>query len=613
MQISELFSLIKNKQFKKAISGLENFLIQSPNHLDGLNLLGVAYNQSGEFGRAKAAFEKAVKIHPNHLQSRLNLALCQIQLNEIANAKVSLLACKKIQGNHPDVLNALGNIYRIEGHLTDAETLLKKAYALAPQNPSIFENLAWLALRKGENSQAENNFAKLNHAFPNNMSVKLGLSESLIKQEKLTKAKHIVSNIFQQDPQNADAHLLLALIYRKLQQYEKRLDHLLRAIKYKPTLVAAHFQLGLIYQEIGNEKLSAEYFETVIKLRPTWFEAYFHLAYKGYDTLLNEEKIDHLVQLCRQHEKNPELYWLYFTLAKAEEKRLNYQQAFQYYKAARLNFSRYATDNKTAKRPFDELKQTAKTLAKAQSTTPQFIFITGMPRSGTTLTDQILDCHSQVHSIGESGIVAQLALLVEQKTKSPYYLGIEQLSDQEKLNLITQVLAERQLTSYTTLVDSTPNNVFYVSFILSLIPNSKIIFCKRSPLDNCLSIYQYPLAQQSYSNDLTTLGKFYLANINLIEHWENKYPNKTKAHIYEQVIDDPEQTINDLLAWLNLSFESACLTPQDNKRHVLTPSSEQVRKPINDKAIGKWQKFAPYITELTAILYEHEKIYQQKR
>ena len=235
-----------------------------------------------------------------------------------------------------------------------------------------------------------------------------------------------------------------------------------------------------------------------------------------------------------------------------------------------------------------------------------------MPRSGTTLTDQVLDCHSAIHSIGESGLVSQLAYRVEQKTNLPYYEGIEQLSDNEKSSLVAQLLEERQLSSYPSIVDTSPNNIFYVSFILSLLPNSKIIFCKRSPLDTCLSIYQYPLAQQGYANDLAKLGTFYKQSDKLINHWGEVFPKLTTVLFYEQLASSPEQEIKKLLNWLELPFESSCLSPQNNSRHVLTPSSEQVRKPINKKAIGKWRNFSPYIDELTTILSDYEHMYQLK-
>ena len=139
MQLQELFLLIKSQKFKQAVLELNKFLSQSPNHLDGLNLLGVAHNQLGDFKSAKKAFAKAVAHYGDHFQSQLNLALCQIQLNDFDNATSTLLKCDELKVDYPDVLNALGNIYRIEGKLVEAELKLKKAYALTPQNPAIFE------------------------------------------------------------------------------------------------------------------------------------------------------------------------------------------------------------------------------------------------------------------------------------------------------------------------------------------------------------------------------------------------------------------------------------------------------------------------------------------
>lgn len=610
MEIKELFLLIKSKKFKQAIMELNKFLSLSPNHLDGLNLLGVAHNQLGDFYNAKKAFAKAVKYHEGHFQSQLNLALCQIQLKDFDSAIATLLICNKLKADHPDVLNALGNLYRIAGKLVDAELKLKKAYSLAPQNPAIFENLAWLELRNGNTSNAAQRFTQLSKAFPKNTSVALGLAECQIKQANLSKAGHILENILALQPQNAEAHLLLSSTFNK-QQYLKKLHHLKLAIEYNPKLVAAHFQLGLTYQKSGDEAQSTIHFEIVVTLKPTWFETYFHLAYKR-DYHFTDILLEQLNELFTTQQNEKELYWLYFALAKIEDKRKNYRQAFINFKKARQHFSTYSKDNKEIKRPFVELKNTPTTFAPKLSSSNQFIFVTGMPRSGTTLTDQVLDCHSAINSIGESGLVSQLAYRVEQKTKLPYYKGVEQLSDYEKSNLVTQLIKERQLSSHSVILDTSPNNIFYVGFIFSLIPNSKIIFCKRSPLDTCLSIYQYPLAQQNYANDLVNLGNFYKQSIHLIEHWERAFPETTTSIIYEQLTNTTEQTIKKLLSCLGFSFELSCLKPQNNKRHVLTPSSEQVRKPINTKAIGKWKNFSPYIEELTAILNDYEYTYQRK-
>lgn len=610
MQLQELFLLIKSQKFKQAVLELNKFLSQSPNHLDGLNLLGVAHNQLGDFKSAKKAFAKAVAHYGDHFQSQLNLALCQIQLNDFDNATSTLLKCDELKVDHPDVLNALGNIYRIEGKLVEAELKLKKAYALTPQNPAIFENLAWLALKKGNTVQAAQQFTQLNKAFPQKASISLGLAECQIKQNNLSNAEHVLGNILRHQPQHAEAHLMLSSIFNK-SHHVKRLHHLQQAIKYNPKLAAAQFELGLAYQEVGNEIKSTEHFEAVVDLKPTWFEAYFHLAYKR-DYHFSDVKVAHLTELCKTQKNAQDLYWLYFAIAKVEDKRKNYEQAFINFKKARQHFSTKSLEDKETKRPFDELKNTLPNLAEKSTSSYQFIFVTGMPRSGTTLTDQILDCHSTVHSIGESGLISQLAYRVEKKTNLPYYKGVELLTDSEKSSLVVQVLTERQLSPCSTLVDTTPNNIFYSSFILSLIPNSKIIFCKRSPLDTCLSIYQYPLAQQGYANDLAKLGKFYKQSDKLINHWREVFPKLTTVLFYEQLTSSPEQEIKKLLYWLELPFESSCLNPQDNSRHVLTPSSEQVRKPINKTAIGKWRNFSPYIDELTTILSDYEHRYQLK-
>ena len=229
-----------------------------------------------------------------------------------------------------------------------------------------------------------------------------------------------------------------------------------------------------------------------------------------------------------------------------------------------------------------------------------------MPRSGSTLLEQILASHSQVdgtRELPDLGIVSQMLNNRERGTLYPG--GIRKMKPSEIFELGKTYLdrAERHRVGAPFFTDKMPNNFAHIGLIATILPNAKIIDARRHPLDSCVGCFkQHWALGQTYTYDMFELGEFYLEYDSLMSHWESVLPGKVLRVQYEDVIDDLETQVRSVLSFCNLPFEDSCLNFHKTKRSVATASSEQVRQPIYNKSVNSWKRFESHIEPLIEIL-----------
>ncbi|TLU61873.1 tetratricopeptide repeat protein [Thalassotalea litorea] len=615
MNLKAILAAIHRGELQQSKKSLQQYLKTSPDSVDGLNLLGLCYQKEAMTERATLCFSKAVDVNPKHLKSRVNLAICEAQVHQYDSAIASFKICERLSADNIDVLNSLGNLYRIVGKFDLAMQYLQKAQRLAPNHPGIAENIALLNLKIGHFEVAKQGFKQLLLAFPNRVELHLGISECWYKLGEPERAKSQLRPLLQQSKLLDKVYNLLAVIAKKSENIAEATDYYLSALKQNNNNAEIHFNLALLYKELGQTTLSQNHFLSAIHIQKNWFEAYFHLAYSP-KFIFSDQQAKSMLELARKHDGHPDLYWLQFACAKYYEGEKQYQKSFESLKKARQCFALHRNTSNVKPRPFAKLKQMPITKQvfdpHRKLETPDFVFITGLPRSGTTLTEQILAGHHNTFAIGESGLVSQLATHVERLTGKPYYLGVYDLSRERKQELIKHQCRMRRLATDKCIVDASPNNLFYIGFINEMFPCSKVVICRRSPLDNCLSIYQHPLERQAYSDTLNALAEHYQQCHQLTVHWLTQLPETCKELVYENLACQPKKYITMLLTQIGLDIDDACFHPQNNARLVRTPSSEQVRQPISTNSIGKWQTFAPYIEKLTTPLAPLEISHQQR-
>jgi hypothetical protein len=225
-----------------------------------------------------------------------------------------------------------------------------------------------------------------------------------------------------------------------------------------------------------------------------------------------------------------------------------------------------------------------------------------MPRSGTTLVDQILASHPEAQSLGESGAVATILALYQEKLGRTYPDGMEDLGASDRTEL-SEALRQALGHHDGITVDTSPSNLLYAGLIAELLPDARFVYCQRDSRDTCVSIFEQPLsAAHGYANRLEDLGRYYSACFDLARHWQSLLGDRLYTARYEQLCESPESGIKGLLAACSLPFNAKCLEFYRQERAVITPSAGQVRQPISRQSIGRWQRYASELQPLLAQL-----------
>jgi hypothetical protein len=257
---------------------------------------------------------------------------------------------------------------------------------------------------------------------------------------------------------------------------------------------------------------------------------------------------------------------------------------------------------------YDYLLQSRKSRASSK-----YIFIVGMPRSGTSLVEQILDSHSKVYGAGELGFIKTITEVMQSpKNESRYPLCMPDLDEKSLTHYANFYINEIETivdTDAEIIIDKMPHNFVHIGLITQLFPESRIIHCKRNPLDNCLSIYfQNFNDTHSYANRLSSIAHQYKIYADLMKCWDSMLGDKIYTVEYEKLVRDFDAESKLLVAYIGLDWEESCSEFYKNKRHVSTASQAQVIKPIYSTSIERWKNYEEHITELMDKLKEYNLI-----
>jgi hypothetical protein len=295
-------------------------------------------------------------------------------------------------------------------------------------------------------------------------------------------------------------------------------------------------------------------------------------------------------------------------LGSAYEKQGDYEQSFKFYEKGnqiKRKLEPYDAGGldelvKRNMRYFERKHHKANLLA---SPTP--IFIVGLPRSGSTLLEQILASHSMVDGTRELpdilAIARQLGNKKRKNDEDMYPQSLSTLSISELETLGQKYLSDtaHYRNNAPFFIDKMPNNFLHIGLIKSILPNAKIIDARRHPMSTCFSCFKQLFAVgQTFSNNLDDLSHYYSNYLKIMNFWTTCYPEDLLTVNYEDVVYDLEQQVSSILTFLGLPFEMQCIEFHNNKRAVATASSEQVRQPINTKGIDAWKPYEPYLTQL---------------
>jgi len=501
-----------------------------------------------------------------------------------------------------------------EGKLAISEHLLRQHLRAKPTDVAAIRMLAEVGARLGRFEDAEKLLRRCLELAPSFHAARHNYAIVLHRESKSAEALKQLDLLLKADPENPSYKFLRAAALARIGEYDAAIAIYRDVLAKYPNSARGWLSLGHACKTSGLRAESIAAYERVIADAPHFGEAYWSLANLKTHPFGDATVAQMNVQLERADLGDEDRFHIHYALGKAYEDKCDFERSFTHYaKGARIR--RTGLDYKA-----DETTQAARdhaalfTRAFFDAHTGQGspaadpIFIVGLPRSGSTLIEQILASHSMVEGTMElPDIIAMAKRLGGGKVRGGNYPGIlaELLPDQIRAlgeEYIARTRVQRK-TERPFFIDKMPNNSQHVGLIHLILPNAKIIDARRHPMGACFSAFKQHFARgQAFTYDLTDVGRYYADYAELMARFDEAAPGRVHRVLYEDMIKNTEAEVRRLLAFLKLPFEPACLEFHANTRAVRTASSEQVRQPIYSGAVEQWRHYEPWLQPLRAAL-----------
>ena len=635
--------LIQKKDYIQASQQLNEILKVFPNELNSIYLLIDCYIKLNNPIKALESTHTALNIKNNdkkllQLEIRLNeylerdsesIHLLKIFIDKFSDLgalkHLSNLLVKQDKSEEADELiknffennEDYGLLYKGVRHLhasryRKAEDAFKKVLIEDENNIDALRFMGILAFKSGNHDIAEAMLTKALKLDPTYSLVWANLAQVFSVTGQLDKAKKSFKNILNMEPKNGLIWAEYGTVLTKLANYKEGKDAYLKALEFKPNSPRVHLSLGHVYKTMGEIDNSIDSYKNTIIQNNLSGEAYWSLAnLKTYSFSKNE--IKDMEETLKGDMSDIERSQMHFALGKAYEVKKDFDKSFTNYfegNKVKKGLIKYSSDDTSdnTKRILEFFNQeNIQNLAKSSTSNRDPIFVLGMPRSGSTLVDQIISSHSKVDGTQELPNIIKIAAELNTNNQNNYPEVLRELDDSKLSKLGKDYILETAWArnSAPFFVDKMPNNFIHIGLIKTILPNAKIIDTRRDPMDTCFSCFKQFFARgQLFTYSLEDLGNYYTDYIRAMDHWHNIYGKDIFTVHYDNVINKTEETIRELIDYCNLPFEQECLEFYKSSRPVKTPSAEQVRQPIYKSGLNYWKNYEEHLSPLKKIIDE---------
>jgi tetratricopeptide (TPR) repeat protein len=574
--------------------------------------LGLALGALGENAQATEALRHAVALNPALADGWRALGEQLFRSGDESGAQAAFARHERASISNPALFEAADAL--LEGRLTQAEGIIRARLVNTPAEPDTLRLLAFTVARLGRDVEAESLFDLYLQRRPDDDGARFGFAEVLFRRTKGALARAQIEPLFDREPNHPAYRNLLAACLAQIGEWDRALalyEALLAEYGQQPRI---WLNYGHALRTLGRAPAAAAAYRRAIALRPVFGEPYWSLANLKTHPFSATDESDMTRALQSSPDLDDQLH-LNFALGKAMEDRGEYSESFAHYAAgAAIRRSQLTYDADAVTRRVQAYKQVfnrhlfANASTACDSSAP--IFVVGLPRSGSTLVEQILASHSAVEGTLE---LPDIGHLVEELTRkasdlagAPYPQMLKHVSPTE-LRMLGEAYLERtrihRKRGTPRFIDKMPNNFTHIGFIHLILPRARIIDVRRHPLGACFSAFKQHFAQgQAFSYELTELGRYYRDYVDIMSHFDAVLPGRVHRCFYEDLVLSPESEIRRLLHCCELPFEAACLKFHETERPVRTVSSEQVRRPLYRDALERWRNFEPWLGPLQAAL-----------
>jgi len=608
--------------------------------------IGMARRRRGDLAGARGVLGPLAGAQPRSAQTHFEWAMVLAAVGEGPAAIAALRHAVSLKRAMPEAWRALGDLLLAAGddkgadaayaeqirasvhdpvligaadamcedRLDVAEHLLRDHLRAHPTDVAAMRMLAETGTRLARYAEVE---ALLLHCLtlaPSFSGARYNLAIVLYRQQKAADAIPHIEILLAEDPREPSYRNLLAACLGLVGEYGRAIEVYESVLAEFPGQPKVWLSYGHVLKTAGRAEEAVDVYNRCIAMAPELGESYWSLANLKTQPLDAGQEARMRALLSREDLGSEDRLHLNFALGKALEDRREFEAAFDNYaRGARLRLADvpYDADMTTAQMRRAKALFTADFFAEragAGSSAPDPIFVVGLPRSGSTLIEQILSSHSAVEGTMELPEIVTIArTLGGQSARDGGYPEILATLSPEDLaawgdKYIERTRIQRKL-GRTFFIDKMPNNFQHIGLIRLILPNARIIDARRNPLGACFSAFKQHFARgQSFSYDLADLGRYYADYVALMRHFDEAAPGAVHRVIYENMVEDTEGEVRRLLAYCGLPFEEGCLRFYDNARAVRTASSEQVRRPIFREGLEQWRNFEPWLGPLKSAL-----------
>jgi tetratricopeptide (TPR) repeat protein len=611
--LSSLLGAALNRQGRglEAEPLLRLALAEEPNYAKGHEELGRSLVLQGRAEEAVEHLRRALSIDPK-LQSA-HLSLVQALGDCGRGDEAQALMDSFLQADPARALIAKAAEHHRAGRLEEAEGVYREILQRDPRNLEALRLLGAIAISAEHYGQAEKLLKRAIELAPDFLAAWIDLARAQLERLDLPAALASIERAEQLDPRSANVQVHLANVLARSGRQADAIEAYRKATVLQPGATAGYLGLGNMLKTVGRQAEAIEAYRQATRLRPELSEAWWSLSNLKTFRFEDEEVAAmerHLESAAIPDEARAQFS---FALGKALEDRGDHGRAFECYE--RGNRTRRALEqydpvqteviNERIRAVFDA--DFLVRHAGAGDPDPAPIFVVGLPRTGSTLVEQVLASHSQVEATHELPEIGRLIQGINRgrSDRVAYPEAVRDFDARQWAALGRSYIEEtrKYRRDAPRFVDKMPNNFANVGLIALALPNARFVNTRRHPLDTCLSCYKQLFARgQPFTYDLVELGEYYLEYERMMAHWHAVLPGRVLDLQYEEMVADQAVQTRRLLAHCGLPWEDACLHYYSTERAIRTASSEQVRLPIYESSVGIWKNYARELAPLTEIL-----------
>jgi tetratricopeptide (TPR) repeat protein len=638
-------------QIDRAIASCQTALRLQPNYPEALNNLGLALLARGDNAGALEYFRAAVRLRPDFAMAHNNLGNSLLARGDTAGAIEDFRKALQFNPNLAEAHSNLGQLLCERNELKEARHHCNEAVRLRPDFPEAISNLGNVLRELGKQDEAKEHYARALRLNPNIGMLYNNMAQALQADGKVDEALAWYHEALQRDPNTAKIHCNFASALEEKDLHEEAIARYEIALRLDPNCAEAYNGLGFVRHEQGRDEEAKPLYRKSISLKPDFAPAYCNLgnlleehndlegakecfrtavrcdphhagARAQLATLLRSKLPEEDLASIRSMLDDPELLEgkravLSFGLAHVLDTRGEYAEAAECLRCGNaLNLKNWEKRGEG----YDPVAHGRFIDDMIAACSPAFfertrglgldserpVFIVGLPRSGTTLVEQVLASHSQVHGAGE------LRFAREDFESLPAVMGSEDNSisclgriDGPTIRIVGQRHLDRLHALDATaarVVDKMPDNHLYLGMLAVLFPRAKFIHCRRDLRDVAVSCWMTNFRQIRWASDLEHIASRFREYQRLMAHWQATLPVSVLEVNYEDTVTDLESVARKLVEWCSLEWESACLAFHELKRPVRTASVTQVRQPLYTTSVARWKNYEPALGDLFAKL-----------